>query len=190
MLDLGKTSSVEKAAASVAGRQQQIDLVLLNAGMVSGNDLIKTDEGIEITVASSLIGHHQLTMQLLADDMLADNAHIVIAGSEAARGDIPTFKPTDLAQHAAKNYEGDLVSAAADIMQGEGLKYKPATAYSNAKLYVAYWAAELAQKLPAGMTVNAVSPGSAPDTNAARNANFLHAQHHDAHVQVDAWQIG
>jgi NAD(P)-dependent dehydrogenase (short-subunit alcohol dehydrogenase family) len=45
--------------------------------------------------------------------------------------------------------------------------------YATAKLFVAWWAAALAPQLPDGMTVNAVSPGSAPGTDAGRNANFF-----------------
>jgi NAD(P)-dependent dehydrogenase (short-subunit alcohol dehydrogenase family) len=173
-LDLGNPASVQNAARELAGRGEKIDFLLLNAGMVSGSDLVKTDEGIEITSASSLIGHHQLTMQLLEDSLLCDHARIVIAGSEAARGDVPTFNPVELPAFAAEHYDGDLAAAAEGLMRYDGsLKYKPATAYANAKLFVAYWSAELARKLPKGMTVNAVSPGSAPDTDAGRNANFF-----------------
>ena len=113
-------------------------------------------------------------MGLLEHGLLSDQARIVIAGSEAARGDVPMMNPVDLPDFAAKYYEGDLASAAESLIRSEGpLKYKPMTAYTNAKLFVAYWSAALARKLPAGMTVNAVSPGSAPSTNADRNANFL-----------------
>ena len=174
VVDLGKPRSVHEAAEMLRARGGTVDFLLLNAGMVSGNDLIKTQEGIEITVASALIGHHQLTMRMLADKLIANNARIVIASSEAARGDIPTFNPIDLGEYAAKNFGGDLSMAAESLMRAEKpVKYKPATAYANAKLYVAYWAAQLAEKLPKGTTVNAVSPGSAPDTDAGRNANFF-----------------
>ena len=56
------------------------------------------------------------------------------------------------------------------MIRGDGVKYKSSTAYSNTKMFVAWWAAQLANRLPEGMTVNAVSPGSAPDTDAGRNA--------------------
>ena len=173
-MDLGSTQSVNRALAELVKRGKKVDFLLLNAGMVGGNDLVKTDEGIEITVASSLIGHHQLTMGVLAHDLLADEARIVIAGSEAARGGVPTFKLVDLADFAAQHHDGDMVAAAEALMRYDGdMQYKPGPAYANAKLFVAYWAAQLAQKLPAGTTVNAVSPGSAPDTDAGRNANFF-----------------
>lgn len=173
-LDLNAPQSVGNAAEELVRRGRKVDFLLLNAGMVSGSDLVRTDEGIEITSASSLVGHHQLTMQMLESDLLGDNARIVIAGSEAARGDVPTFNPTELPGFAAKHYDGDMAAAAEALIRYDApIKYSPATAYANAKLFVAYWSAELARKLPSGMTVNAVSPGSAPDTNADRNATFF-----------------
>jgi NAD(P)-dependent dehydrogenase (short-subunit alcohol dehydrogenase family) len=171
VLDLNESESVNAAAAEFAERGNAIDFLLLNAGVVSGSQLVTTDEDIEITFASSLIGHHQFTMQLLADGGLSDNARIVIAGSEAARGDVPTFSPTDLHQFAAEYFDGDLVAGGEALIRGDNIKYKSATAYANAKVFVAWWAAQLATRLPEGMTVNAVSPGSAPDTNAGRNAS-------------------
>lgn len=173
-LDLNQPESVGEAAEELGRRGHKIDFLLLNAGMVSGSELVKTDEGIEISSASSLIGHHQLTMQMIEEDLISDHARIVIAGSEAARGDVPTFKPVELSDFAAENHGGDMAEAAEAILRYDlPLKYKPGTAYSNAKLFVAYWSAELARRLPDGVTVNAVSPGSAPDTGAARNANFF-----------------
>ncbi len=174
VLDLNDTKSVEVAVEELIRRGQEVDFLLLNAGMVSGSELVRTDEGVEITAASSLVGHHQLTMGMLENGLLSDHARIVIAGSEAARGDVPMFKPTDIHELAGNDYDGDLTVAVEALMRYDApIKYTPGTAYANAKLFVAYWSAELATKLPTGMTVNAVSPGSAPDTNASRNAPFL-----------------
>ena len=173
-VDLNRTDDVMRAARVLTHRGDRISALVLNAGMVSGSELVKTDEDVEITFASSLIGHHQLTMHLLADGLLADDARIVIAGSEAARGDVPTFHPTDLNDLAVKGYNGDKVAAAEGLIRADGtVRYKPATAYADAKMFVAMWAAQLADRLPEGMTVNAVSPGSAPDTDAGRNANLF-----------------
>jgi NAD(P)-dependent dehydrogenase (short-subunit alcohol dehydrogenase family) len=104
-LDLGSPKSVQAAVEELVRRGRKTDFLLLNAGMVSGNDLITTDEGIEVTHASSLVGHHQLTMQMLEDDLLCEHARIVIAGSEAARGDVPTFNPVDLPDFAAEHHK-------------------------------------------------------------------------------------
>ncbi|MCL1592733.1 MAG: SDR family NAD(P)-dependent oxidoreductase [Actinomycetia bacterium] len=171
VVDLNKSESVQQAASELARRHDTIDFLLLNAGMVAGSQLVKTQEDIEITFASSLIGHHQLTMQLLENELLADDARIVIAGSEAARGDVPTFNPTDLGDFANEHFDGDMSAGAEALIRGDTIKFKSATAYSNAKVFVAWWSAQLATKLPEGMTVNTVSPGSAPGTDAGRNAS-------------------
>jgi len=173
-LDLNSSESVSQAAADLARRGESVDFLLLNAGMVPGSTRIKTPEDVEVTFASTIVGHHQLTMQLLADDMVAENARIVIAGSEAARGDIPTFKPTDISVFAANTFDGDLAEAAEALIRGDdSVRYKSATTYADAKTLVAWWSAQLASRLPAGTTVNAVSPGSVPETNAARNAEGI-----------------
>ncbi len=173
-LDLNSTASVQVANAELARAGNQISVLLLNAGMVGGSKLVKTQENVEIMFASSLIGHHQLTSGIIDADLLAPNARIVIAGSEAARGDVPTFNPVDLPSYAGKHFGGDYEAAAVSLIRHDGpLKYRPANGYATAKLFVAYWAAALADRLPEGTTVNAVSPGSAPGTSAARNANFF-----------------
>jgi NAD(P)-dependent dehydrogenase (short-subunit alcohol dehydrogenase family) len=173
-LDLNHTSSVQAAVASLVDSGDSIAALILNAGVVGGSDPVITGENVEVTYASSLIGHHQLTMGLLEACLIAPNGRIVIAGSEAARGDVPTFNPVDLPSYAAKHFAGDLEAAAISLIRHDGpLKYKPATTYATAKLFVAWWASSLAQRLPDGVTVNAVSPGSAPGTDAGRNANFF-----------------
>ena len=124
-------------------------------------------------MASTLVGHHLLTTRLLAEDLLSDRARIIIAGSEAARGDEPTFHPLDVDAFAADHFDGDLEAAIeAQVLMEPPAKYKPSDVYATAKTFVVWWAAELARSLPEGMTVNAVSPGSTPYTNADRNAPF------------------
>jgi NAD(P)-dependent dehydrogenase (short-subunit alcohol dehydrogenase family) len=173
-LDLNDSHSVAEAVARLTSAGNQISVLLLNAGVVGGPKLVRTAENVEITFASSLIGHHQLTMGLLDADLVAPNARIVIAGSEAARGDVPTFNPVDLPSYAAQHFDGDLEPAATSLIRQDGpAKYKPGNVYATAKLFVAWWASALAEQLPAGTTVNAVSPGSAPGTDAGRNANFF-----------------
>ena len=173
-LDLNSSQSVEAAAAELAAGGNQITALILNAGMVGGSTLVRTAENVEVTFASSLIGHHQLTKRLIDTDLIAPNARIVIAGSEAARGDVPTFTPVDLPSYATKHFDGDLEAAAMSLIRHDGpLKYKPYNVYATAKLFVAWWASALAEQLPEGATVNAVSPGSAPGTDAGRNANFF-----------------
>ena len=81
------------------------------------------------------------------------------------------FGYTDVAALAATKYQGDRSAAVKDLLRGgQNVKYEPNRAHSDAKLIVAWWAAALARRLPPGMAVYAVSPGSTPDTKGLRNA--------------------
>jgi NAD(P)-dependent dehydrogenase (short-subunit alcohol dehydrogenase family) len=169
-LDLDAPTSVQSALAELVRLGRPIDLLLLNAGVIPGKKRVLTAAGIEAAQAP-LIGHHQLTVGLLRANLLSPNARIVIAGSEAARGDVPLFSFTDVAALAATKYQGDRIAAVeALVRSGPNVKYEPNRAYADAKIVVAWWAAALARRLPSGMAVYAVSPGSTPDTKGLRNA--------------------
>ncbi len=64
-LDLNTPASVQSALAALVKRDRPIDFLLLNAGMVPGKKRVLTAAGIEEAQAP-LIGHHQLTIGLLA----------------------------------------------------------------------------------------------------------------------------
>jgi NAD(P)-dependent dehydrogenase (short-subunit alcohol dehydrogenase family) len=169
-LDLDTPSSVQSALAELVKRGRPVDFLLLNAGWIGGKERVLTAAGIEATQAP-LIGHHQLTVGLLRANLLSPNARIVIAGSESARGDVPMFNYTDVAALAATQHQGDRSAAVKALLRsGPNVKYEPNRAHSDAKLIVAWWAAALARRLPPGMAVYAVSPGSTPDTKGLRNA--------------------
>jgi len=169
-LDLNAPTSVQSALAELVKRGRPIDFLLLNAGMVGGKKRVLTAAGVEASQAP-LIGHHQLTVGLLRANLLSPNARIVIAGAEPARGDVPLFSFTDVAAFAAKHHQGDRTAAVEALLRnGPNVKYVPNRAYADAKLIIAWWVAALARRLPSGMAVYAVSPGSAPDTRAVRNA--------------------
>ena len=168
-LDLDSPSSVQSALAELIKRGLPIDFLLLNAGMVGGKKRVITAAGIEAAQAP-LIGHHQLTVGLLRANLLSPNARIVIAGAEPARGDVPMFSYTNVAALAATQFHGYRTAAVeALVRNGPHVKYEPNRAYTDAKLIIAWWVAALARRLPPGMAVYAVSPGSAPDTKAVRN---------------------
>ena len=169
-LDLDAPTSVQSALAELVRLRRPIDFLLLNAGLIPGKERVLTAAGVEATQAP-LIGHHQLTVELLRANLLSPDARIVIAGSEAARGDVPLFSYTDVAALAATKYQGDRSAAVeALVRSGPNVKYQANRAYADAKIVVAWWAAALARRLPPGMAVYAVSPGSTPDTKGLRNA--------------------
>ncbi|HHX4056118.1 MAG: SDR family NAD(P)-dependent oxidoreductase [Burkholderia contaminans] len=171
-LELDTPASVQAALAELVKRGRRIDFLLLNAGMVPGKARVITAEGVEASQAP-LIGHHQLTVGLLRANLLSPNARIVISSAEPARGGVPMFKYTDVDAFAAKHHQGDLTAAMeALIRNGPNVKYVPNNAYADAKLFVAWWAAALARRLPSGMAVYAVSPGAATATNVSRQASL------------------
>ena len=146
---------------------------MFNAGIAPPTAAQFTKDGLEATIAGSLIGHHRLTMRLLGGGLVGENARIVIAGSEAARGDVPMFHPIDVDEFAREHFDGDLVAAIEAVMRlTPPATYKGGDQYATAKQFVAWWATKLAKLVPAGTTVNAVSPGSTPGTNADRHVNF------------------
>lgn len=173
VVDLAVSASVDEMVSRLADNNVRIDFLLLNAGMIPGSKRILTAEGIDETFAP-VVGHHRLTMGLLDFGLLNQDARIVISGSEAARGDVPMMSLTDLSSLAESNFGGDLAEAAVALIIGKAPeKFKSNDTYANAKLLVSWWAAALARRLPAGTTVNSVSPGATPTTNAARNKGFM-----------------
>ena len=134
---------------------------LVNASLFS-QTLRRTAEGIELTVAASLFGHHLLTMKLLEGGKLSSDAHLVIAGSESARGNMPGYSKYDY-DAIQSAVGGDLDAAMDAVARGEQpAVYNANRTYGNAKLWVAWWAATLAQQLPEGMIAVAVSPRKQP----------------------------
>ncbi|MBT3189111.1 MAG: SDR family NAD(P)-dependent oxidoreductase [Anaerolineae bacterium] len=173
-IDVAERESAQIAAETLSAQDRQIDVLVLNAGMSSGDDPAYNSDGIEMTFASSLLGHHVLTMSLLNNKKLSADAHIIIAGSEGARGDMPMMTVPDFNDFADTHFDGDLEAMHHAIWKIQPpYQYQTMNTYVTGKVYVAWWAAALASKLPAGMTVNAVSPGSVPNTNFLRHQGWL-----------------
>lgn len=173
-VDLAEFKTIDTATEELKLRNDTIDFLILNAGMSSGNDRTFNSDGIEMTFAPSVIGHHRLTMHLIRDGLLPSDAHIVIAGSEGARGDFPGMDPVDFSTFADEHFEGDLVKSLEAIARYQApYEDKSMNIYVTSKVYTNWWAAVLARKLPQGMVVNAISPGSVPSTNFARDQGFF-----------------
>jgi NAD(P)-dependent dehydrogenase (short-subunit alcohol dehydrogenase family) len=172
-IDTSEVPSAEAAAEELRARGDTIDFLLLNAG-ASGQEASYNSDGVEVTYASTLIGHHVLTMRALEHGLLSPNARIVIAGSEGARGNMPGMSVHDIGQIANDSYGGDRAAAIQALARIEAPqqqdKFANMREYVTAKLIVAWWAAALSRHLPAGMTVNAVSPGANLSTSFARDA--------------------
>ena len=95
-LDLDEIASAEAAAEALIERGGPLDTLVLNAGIAPGGTVDIGPDGFDRVISSSLIGHHVLIVRLIEAGLMADRASIVIAGSEAARGDVPMFTPLDV----------------------------------------------------------------------------------------------
>ena len=171
-IDTSEVASAAAAAEELRERGEQIDFLLLNAG-ASGKDASFNSDGVETTYASTLVGHHVLTMSALDHGLLTPRVRIVIAGSEGARGDLPGMSVHDIEKMADESFGGDRVAAIDALVRikaPEQKKFVNMNEYVTAKLIVAWWVAALSRKLPKGMTVNAVSPGSNLSTSFGRDA--------------------
>lgn len=172
-IDTSEVASAQKAAGDLKVKGARIDFLLLNAG-ASKKEPTFNSSGVEITYASTLVGHHVLTMKALEMGLLSDHARIVIAGSEGARGNMPGMGVHDVQEIANEAFDGNVADALQAFMRLEVPSQTKSFAnmkeYVTAKLIVAWWVGALAKKLPDGITVNAVSPGAVLETSFGRDA--------------------
>lgn len=173
-IDVSDNKGVARAVEQLGERGIKIDHLVLNAGLVSGSTVNRSVDGVELTMAASLVGHHVLAIELLNAKLLRDEARIVIAGSEAARDDVPMMGVTDLAAFADTHHGGDRTKAVLTISRVEApYEFSAMPHYATVKSFVAHWAGSLSRRLPTGTTVTAVSPGSTRGTSMAKNQSFF-----------------
>lgn len=179
-IDVANIESSNTAADELIERGRTIDALLLNAGIVPGDAMKKSVDGLEMSFAASVIGHHVLTLRLLEAGLL-DGARVVIAGSEAANNDLPAMmdmSPFDFATEAPAEFGNDLREAMLTFARGaKPEKYAGTRYYATTKAFSAWWSAAMARRFGDRIAVFTVSPGSNMSTNAARHTtgfkNFL-----------------
>ena len=81
-LDLASLSSVEAAAAEIAGRVDTLDLVLANAGVMA-IPRTETPDGFEMQFGTNHLGHFALVGRLLPLLLAADAPRVVSTSSDA-----------------------------------------------------------------------------------------------------------
>lgn len=172
-VDVSSVQSATAAADELVRRGDSIDSLLLNAGMVSGAELNRSDDGLEIAFASSIIGHHVLTLRLLDAGMLPSGARIVIAGSEAARNDLPGMMDMELYDFATtdpKEFGDDLHDAMISFARAERPElFNPFRYYAVTKLFTSWWTEAMARRFGDRISIFTVSPGSSLTTAASRH---------------------
>ncbi|MCP4500519.1 MAG: SDR family NAD(P)-dependent oxidoreductase [Deltaproteobacteria bacterium] len=172
-VDVSSIAATEAAAAEIIRRSGKIDALLLNAGMVSGETRKKSEDGFELSFASSMIGHHLLSMRLLDAGLLAKKARVILVGSEAANADLPAMmdmKLYDFATGIPRTFGNDLHDAMENFIRGSKPDVFSGTHYyTTTKLFSAWWSASMNRKFGDRISVFTVSPGSNMGTNAGRN---------------------
>jgi len=137
-LDLSSFASIHACADEVLARNDRLDLLINNAGLVLSTRR-ETAEGFEMTFGVNHLGHFLLTSILL--DRLAESApsRVVTLASDAHKG-------------ARKGLDFD------DLQASEG--YSSMGAYCRSKLANIYFTRELARRVESrGITAYAVHPG-------------------------------
>ena len=177
VVDVSSLESTNAAVDELLRREHPLDALLLNAGMLSGAEMHKTDAGIEVAFASSLIGHHLLTHRLIDSGGLRDGARVVLAGSEAANGDLPAMmgmKLYDFVHGRADSFGESPADAMRSFATGSNPgAWDPTRYYAVTKVFSAWWSAAMARRHGDKATFLTVSPGSTLSTNAGRHVKGL-----------------
>ena len=65
-VDVSGVESAIRASDVLISKGHKIDLLILTAGIISGSRIKKSSRGVDMTFASTLIGHDAMTMNLLS----------------------------------------------------------------------------------------------------------------------------
>lgn len=88
LLDLASLASVAAFAARLAGREEKLDLLINNAGVMVPPRREETRDGFELQFGTNYLGHFALTQHLLPMLRKAGGARIVSLSSVAARSGV------------------------------------------------------------------------------------------------------
>jgi len=127
LLDLASLASVAAFAARLADREEKLDLLINNAGVMVPPRREVTEDGFELQFGTNYLGHFALTRRLLPQLHRAGDARVVSLSSVAAR------------------------SGAIDLDDLNAEKgYRPMPAYSQSKLACLMFGLELQRRSIAG----------------------------------------
>ncbi|MGV6826644.1 MAG: SDR family NAD(P)-dependent oxidoreductase [bacterium] len=134
LADLSDLGEVESLAIEIAARNQHLDVVINNAGVLK-SPVTSTGDGLDVRYAVNTIAPYLMTRRLLP---LMDPSGRVINLSSAAQ------QPVD-----------------PDVLTGHVRAHDDMTAYAQSKLAITQWSSALAEELGTqGPAVVAVNPGS------------------------------
>jgi NAD(P)-dependent dehydrogenase (short-subunit alcohol dehydrogenase family) len=158
-LDLSSLTSVRDFAAAMTVRDQPIDLLVNNAGIMAVPKREETEDGFELQLGTNVLGHFALTGRLLPLLRRADAPRVVTLSSSAARFGRMNF----------------------DDLQSER-RYNAWRAYGQSKLGDLLFALELERRSIAngwGVMSNAAHPGSTHTNLQSTGRNLGRDSHGD-----------
>jgi len=126
VMDLGDLKSIQTASAEVQKRFKQVDVLLLNAGIMALPQRTTTKDGFEAHMGVNHLGHFALTQHLLP----------LVAASPAGR----IISVSSQAHRFGKDFRDDI------MIEKEG-SYDPWGAYGNSKLANILFINSLSEKL-------------------------------------------
>lgn len=147
--DLSSLADVRRAAAEFRSRFDTLDVLLNNAGAINSERKLSKD-GLELTFAVNHLAHFLLTRELRPLLEKTPGARIVNVASEASKS---------------------LFALDLDDLQTEK-RYFGWKAYARSKRANILFSSELARRLPAGITSNALHPGPIA-SNFAQNSWWM-----------------
>ncbi|MEV7628971.1 SDR family NAD(P)-dependent oxidoreductase [Actinoplanes sp. NPDC089786] len=151
--DLSRRADVRSAAELIAGRHEQINLLVNNAGAHFGEHRVSPD-GIEMHIALDYLAAYGL-MTLLAEPLRRGRARVVNVASDTLN-DTRQVKLAGRPRPATLDLTG--VGDLAELNPARG--FVPFEAYARAKLMTVTAGFALARQLaPDSVTVNALHPG-------------------------------
>ena len=174
--DVSSLQSAREAAKKIQDQGRKVDFLLLNAGMLASSTGEKTQEGLDLMMATSLLGHHVMTLELLKADCLASGARVVLAGSSGATYEAGLNRLDYDKMFTLERYANDATAAMDDIAHNNapwkelGVDDAPSI-YANVKVWCAWWAQAMAQRYKSAMFF-CVDPGWVPSSQLGRNAGF------------------
>ncbi|GFR48651.1 hypothetical protein Agub_g10605 [Astrephomene gubernaculifera] len=203
LMDLTSFASVRDGAAKLLARHPRLDVMVCNAGVMSGTRGFAapqlTADGYETTLQVNHLSHFLLVHLLLPALLASPAARVVVVSSElhrkalaeapAAAAGAGSTPGSTAAPAAPKGPDVGLATpewltrlrspsaataaGAAAVPAAESKRLSGMQLYCISKLYNLWFAFHLASLLPSNVTCNAVSPGWVPGTALGRGAPWL-----------------
>lgn len=167
---------VKKVRQFVAEFEPKLDGLVLNAGVVAPKRILSGD-GVELTFAAKVVGHHVLTIELTKKESLRAGAVILFIGSESSTGKLPMTSYPNYREIARTKKGGDLESTYVSVLKCDEEvigKHKYISAQTSAQAFGELWVYSLAPRFAEkGIKVFASSPGCVTSTETLKNLSWI-----------------